>query len=199
MNNIKECGVPTEIVQKENIINNPSEEVLRKAFEIPAIPEWVEVNFIPEIESKIDHSSMQVEFGSNLKNGIFKLKNNNIAVYSPEYKNEEQDLKNTQDTNKRIRNGSKPDVIKYSGDHLGFETLKNTELNSVIESGYKIDYFEIWLSSIRLTGYNEGYYPVSRLTFYKGKLELDMKEDDDKLSSEQKESVQLFFNDLKNN
>jgi hypothetical protein len=195
MTNIKESGL-AEVVRNDrnSEISNPLQETLKRVFyEIPVIPERVEVEFALKVEAdrSLGNPSILAEFKSFMQNGIFKLRDNVEVRYGPKYEdNKEQYLKNVQDTNKRVMNGSKPDFVRYSGDGLGFETLKNTELNSVIEAGYKMESFRFDLS------FRNG-YPVSRLVFNGRRLELDVQESDDNLSKDDKKKIKKWFETLK--
>lgn len=194
-----ECDRSAEIIEGENIIENPSQEVLKKAFEIPIMPQLASVNFVPENEgriSKFSYPFIQVEFSSYEDDGVFIVRNQ-IVKYGNKC-DKEQFLENVQNINERLINGSKSDFVKYDCDKFGFETLRDTRVDDMFKAGYRIESLEMWLSFPRGYGYSNSTLRLESIGERSNKLILSIKKEDDDLSSEQKEGVQIFFNDLKN-
>lgn len=189
MANVEESRV-TEVDVESVIleINNPSQEMLVKVIkEIPIIPKEMEISFIPkaEINCPFVGPFIRAEFESFMQDGIFKLRDKSAVHYGRE-DNKEEYFKNVQDINKRIIDESKPDVIKYTGDSFGFNTFKDTILDSVIKAGYKMEYFHFNLA-----------FPKSafELSFWWEKLRLKIWEDE-RLRTDNKSNFRKWFKTL---
>jgi len=184
MSSIKERGVPTEIVQKENVINNPSQELLKRAIlDILVRSNYAKIKFhkhydggeiFPQIEDVYKFDYSEGKFGLDTR-----------KVEGPK-----------ETITESLINSKHTTFITYEyyGDGLK-ELKKNIEESEFFGNSYKIFSFDIRLSNKELTE-GGGYLSGPTLSFRGEGLILNIKKDDENLLKTQCEYFRSWFRNL---